>query len=208
MEAKMKTYFLSKIVALSAAILLSLSAVSAQAAPLIDFIGLLGGTITDNTGSGGGYVGTNINVSAVQLIDTALNEGTHDVQNGLLNFDTEADTITITGAVADLGIGQTTLLSGSFTSFSFGAIPGSTTFAFVAAGPDTKSPALVEAAGLAAGTEFTFAGFINSRRVGTTNVYNVFSSDVGNTPVPEPSSLLLLGSGLVALGLAARRKKA
>jgi hypothetical protein len=184
---------------------LSLSAVPAQAAPIIDFAGLRGGTITDV--GGGNFVGTDINISTVQLIDTPANEGAYPVQNGLLNFDTAANTIVITGAVSDLGIGQQTLLTGSFSSFSFG--PSGLNFEFNATGPDTKSDDLVEAAGLPTGTPFIFNGFsIASRPSPTSSVYNAFSTDIANSAVPEPSSLLLLGSGLVALGLAARRKKA
>jgi hypothetical protein len=176
---------------------------SAQAGAIIDFIGFQGGTIT--AVGGGDVVGAHINISMVQFIDTPQNEGAYDVIGGFLNFNTVSDNLTIVGAIPDLNIPFQPLLHGTITDFTFSA--NGPVFNFIATGPDRKAVDLLTAAGLPVDVPFVFAGFsISAKPNGTSGVYNVFSTDIGNTAVPEPSSILLLGSGLLALGFLGRRK--
>jgi hypothetical protein len=217
LEARMKAFFRSKITALSAAILLLLSAAPAQAVPTINFSGFIDvdafngnpneGQLIANPG--GIFIGQRIPITLVTFIDTPQNPGaTFPVVGGVLDFNTQQNVITIAGEIPTLGIPNSPnnpLLQGSFAPGGFGIIANT----FFVNGFDTKAPQLLAPAGILPGTPFIFGGTIQLSPQGPSGVvFNAFNADINNTPVPEPSSLLLLGSGLVALGLAARRKKA
>jgi hypothetical protein len=176
---------------------------NAAAAVVIDFAtGLAGpgGTISYD---GVNTVGGNINIGALTAQGTPLNPGTYTT-NAILNFDTEANTISIVGDVPGLNVEQTTLLSGSFSSFTYTAIPasGGTTEIFSGQGPDIKDPELLAALGVPANTPFDFFGFTIESVNGT-----VVSTDIVNTAVPVPATVWLFGSGLLGLVGIARRKK-
>lgn len=109
-----------------------------QAAIVIDFgTGLLGSGGSINY-DGTNATGTDILIGSLDVQGTTSANGTY-VVDALLAFDTMADTITIEGTIAALGINvDTVLLSGSFNSFSVTSYPGPTEV-FQADGPDTKS---------------------------------------------------------------------
>jgi hypothetical protein len=187
---------------------LALSSLStnAAAAVVIDFgTGLAGpgGTITESSGD---VIGTGILIGSLTVQGTS-SDGTYVVTNGILSFNTAADTISISGSVGGLGVGATTLLSGSFSSFSYTAIPGpggSMTEIFTGQGPDTKSSDLLTALGIATNTPFDFFGFSIESVNGT-----VVSTDVVNTAVPVPAAVWLFGTGLLGMiGISRPRKAA
>ena len=107
---------LTRILALVGYYALASIPLNAAAAVVIDFgTGLAGpgGTILND---GTNTTGTDILIGSLLAQGTAA-DGTY-VTNALLDFDTAANTITIVGDVAGLGIFGATLLSGSFASSS------------------------------------------------------------------------------------------
>jgi hypothetical protein len=173
-----------------------------QAAIVIDFgTGLLGSGGSINY-DGTNATGTDILIGSLDVQGTTSANGTY-VVDALLVFDTMADTITIEGTIAALGINvDTVLLSGSFNSFSVTSYPGPTEV-FQADGPDTKSIDLLEALGVDTGTAFNFFGFSIESANGVVN-----STDFINTAVvPVPAAVWLFGSGLLGMIGIARRKK-
>jgi hypothetical protein len=183
---------------------------TASALPVIDFgtggVGA-GGSITF---SGGNAVGVNIPVNNLLIIDAPSNNGSYNTSgvatgssndsdgSAALSFDTQANTISITGGVPLLSIPDgTVLLSGTFSSFS---IDG---FKLSGQGFDTKSALLLRAMGLPTDSVFFFDGF--TIQVSATDP-RAISTDFPNRQVPEPLTLLLLGVGLIGIGVSRRFK--
>ena len=118
-----------------------------------------------------------------------------------LSFSTVTGSFQIVGSVPTLGIGQTTLLSGTISTVTVTTDAATTDLHFF--GNDTKDRDLLIALGLDPNTPFQFGGFT----IHMTGDGTPISVDIPNTAVPEPGTVLLFGSGLAGLGLWRKFKK-
>jgi PEP-CTERM motif len=109
------------------------------------------------------------------------------------------------GGIADSGI----LLTGTWTSPVIRS-GGMSLSIFNGEGSDTKDPALLAYFGYPADFPFNFANTEIAAIGPVTGPFSVVVSnaDISNiaSPIPEPGTLLLLGSGISALALRRRRK--
>lgn len=180
-------------------------------AAIIDFGQGLAGVGGVFTLTGGNATGANIPIGVVTISGAPSHNGVFLVTGsctgsgggsyGCLNFDTSGNTISITGAIPTLGIGSETLLSGTFTSFT-----ANTAGLSNATGPDTKAADLLATLGLT-GARFNYFGFtLTAQFDPNTGTYSTTSTDMRNTAVPEPATIVLFGTLLFGCGIGLRRR--
>jgi hypothetical protein len=212
-------------------------AVPASAIVQIDFSNGSAGQSGQIVVNGANVSGTNIPIGALTVSGAGAADGLYDTfgtgfGNGsaIMNFSTNRDTlgnpqvggfIQIVGGICALGnttcngggnngtlVDYTTLLFGSFTSWTplNGAFFGGL---LAAQGQDFTSPFLLNGLGISTGTQFSFFAFnITGTSGGSGSPFTPISTDILNTAVPEPATIVLLGTMLLGVGTVLRRRVA
>ena len=200
-----------------------LMAGSAQAATVIDFTTGLAGEGGTISWDGTNLIGSNIPIGAVSIVGAPTGNGVFVVSGtasgqggtnfGSLNFNTSADTnfVTISGCIGALGVGTDSgecvpvdLMNGTFDGWTTNGHGLLNAF-----GPDTKSAELLAAINWPLDIPWTFFGFSLTTDTMTPDgtPYAVISTDIKNTAIPEPATMMLLGTGLLAAFRARRRQQ-
>jgi hypothetical protein len=208
---------------------------TAQAAAVLDFqLGGSGGGSISYAGGAAPLIGQNIPIGLVSATGTPLHDGaslnitgscggrgclsfqTGNVTSnvgGVLTF-APGTAFTITGAIPAQGtfggLANSVLLNASSVQATVTASVGGFFSFTIPNGSDTKNATLVSYFFSTPPLAWAFAGSISGPVISNTNAFSITnetSVDIGNAAVPEPMSVLLLGTTMLGIVMVIRRRK-
>ena len=97
-------------------------------------------------------------------------------------------------------------MSGTITSFTIDLDNQGNQIGIHASGPDAKDSSLLSYLGIPSDFAWDYFGFSLTNGTPTDDGFQAGSTDIRNSAIPEPATMLLLGSGLVGMGVYARRR--